>query len=69
MELGWTPNLTPVDPTRSVDNRWLGRQLPEEAEQRQDATRALERREGLEQWPTRLLWLAVGPIKRRGVGP
>lgn len=66
MELGLTPNLTPVDPTRSVDNRWLGRQLQEEAEQRQDATKALE---GLEQWPAGLLWLAVGPIKRRGVGP
>lgn len=44
MELSWTPKLLPpVDPTRSVDNRWLGRQLQDEEEQRQDATKTLKR--------------------------
>lgn len=67
MELGWTPNLTPVDPTRSVHNRWLGRQAPRRGRAATRCNRSA--REGLEQWPAGLLWLAVGPIKRRGVGP
>lgn len=60
--------LPPVDPTRSVDNRWLGRQLQDEVLRRTTTRCNKGAKQGLEEWPAGLLCLAGGPIKRRSVG-